>query len=125
MTIQAVPTIDELKADPRRAAGVPARVAAELLADLEGDLLRITRLRDVLIIRVALGDRTPRRENGAEDLVDVDEAARRLGRSKGWLYKHHASLPFVVQEGSGRKLRFSASGIDVYVARLQHDPLDS
>lgn len=57
----------------------------------------------------------------SDELLDVDEAARRLGTSKDYLYRHHARLPFTRR--MGRNLRFSALGIEKYIRQLCH--LDS
>jgi len=52
--------------------------------------------------------------NGAGDtLLDVEDAAQRLGVSEDWLYRRTKKLPFVVHVG--RHVRFSANGIDRYV----------
>jgi excisionase family DNA binding protein len=52
--------------------------------------------------------------NDAEDtLLDVEDAAQRLGVSEDWLYRRTKSLPFVVRVG--RHVRFSAKGIDKYI----------
>ncbi len=57
----------------------------------------------------------------SDELLDVDEAARRLGTSKDYLYRHHARLPFTRR--MGRSLRFSALGIEKYIRQPSH--LDS
>ena len=57
----------------------------------------------------------------SDELLDVAEAAHRLGISKDYLYRHHARLPFTRRMGRG--LRFSALGIEKYIR--QHCPLDS
>jgi excisionase family DNA binding protein len=51
----------------------------------------------------------------SDELLDADEAARRLGISKDYLYRHHARLPFTRRMGRG--LRFSALGIQTYIRR--------
>lgn len=56
-----------------------------------------------------------------DELLDVDEAAHRLGTSKDYLYRHHALLPFTRR--IGRSLRFSTLGIEKYIR--QHCPIDS
>jgi excisionase family DNA binding protein len=48
-----------------------------------------------------------------DELLDVAAAAERLGVSKDYLYRHHAKLPFARREG--RRLLFSALGIDKYI----------
>ena len=47
--------------------------------------------------------------------VDVDEAARLLGMSPSWVYRHARRLPFARRVG-GRALRFSTSGIRRYLS---------
>lgn len=51
-----------------------------------------------------------------DKLLDVEEAARRLGVGRTWLYKRTSKLPFVVRLGH-KKLRFSANGIESYIRR--------
>jgi excisionase family DNA binding protein len=53
-----------------------------------------------------------------DELLDVDEAARRLGMSKDYLYRHAESFPFTRRVG--RSLRFSARGIDEYIKPQKH-----
>lgn len=49
-------------------------------------------------------------------LLDVDEAADRLGTSTDYL-RHSGKLPFTVRIGS--RLRFSARGIDRFIRTRQ------
>jgi predicted DNA-binding transcriptional regulator AlpA len=49
-----------------------------------------------------------------DQLLDVDEAARRLGMSKDYLYRRHDRFPFTRRVG--RNLRFSARGIEEYIS---------
>lgn len=48
-------------------------------------------------------------------LLDVKEAAERLGISAQYLYRHSEQFPFTRREG--RKLLFSSLGIDRYIAQ--------
>ena len=48
-----------------------------------------------------------------DELVDVDRAAERLGVSKDYLYRHHREYSFARRQG--RKLLFSALGIDKHI----------
>ena len=48
-----------------------------------------------------------------EELLRVTEAARRLGVSEDYLYTNHRKYPFTRRQG--RKLLFSASGIDRHI----------
>jgi excisionase family DNA binding protein len=51
----------------------------------------------------------------SDETVDVDEAARLLGMSRSWVYRHARRLPFARRVGR-RALRFSTSGIRRYLA---------
>ncbi len=48
-----------------------------------------------------------------DELLEVEAAAQRLGVSKDYLYRHHAQYAFVRRQG--RKLLFSALGIDKHI----------
>jgi hypothetical protein len=48
-----------------------------------------------------------------DELVNVAEAARRLGVSEDYLYSHHKGYNFTRRQG--RKLLFSALGIDKHI----------
>jgi predicted DNA-binding transcriptional regulator AlpA len=50
-----------------------------------------------------------------DELVDIEEASRRLGMSRSYLYRNSSLLPF--SRRVGRSLRFSAQGIDYYIRR--------
>jgi predicted DNA-binding transcriptional regulator AlpA len=49
----------------------------------------------------------------SDKLLDVSEAAARLGISKDYLYRNHSDFSFTRRVG--RSLRFSASGIENYI----------
>ncbi len=57
----------------------------------------------------------------SDELLNIAEAARRLGLSKDYLYRHHSEFSFIRRVG--RKLLFSASGIERYIK--QRIPLAS
>jgi len=50
-----------------------------------------------------------------DETVDVDQAARLLGMSRSWVYRHARRLPFARRVGR-RAVRFSTSGIRRYLA---------
>ncbi len=52
-----------------------------------------------------------------DELVNAREAARRLGLSLDYVYRHARQLPFTVRVG--RQLRFSSRGIERYIERRQ------
>jgi hypothetical protein len=55
-----------------------------------------------------------------EQLLDVEETAKRLKVSEDYLYRHWKKLPFARKYDWG--LRFSAHGVDEYI-RLEASPL--
>ena len=54
-----------------------------------------------------------------DELLSVPEAARRLGVSEDYLYRHSGEYPFTRRQG--RKLLFSALGIDKYIRQEQRN----
>jgi predicted DNA-binding transcriptional regulator AlpA len=52
---------------------------------------------------------------GTDRNLDVEEAAARLGMSKGWVYRHGHELPFAVR--ISRRLLFSERGLEAFLAR--------
>jgi len=56
---------------------------------------------------------TPTTPQEHDELLDVAEAARRLGVSEDYLYRHSGEYPFTRRQG--RKLLFSAQGIDRFI----------
>jgi excisionase family DNA binding protein len=50
-----------------------------------------------------------------DELVDIEETARRLGVSKDYLYRHQGKFPFARR--IGRKLLFSSLGLEKFLAR--------
>src|ERR1700693_1672335 len=55
----------------------------------------------------------PANQQSRSELLDVDEAAARLGMSASYLYRNHRRFAF--SRRVGRSLRFSAEGIDSYI----------
>jgi len=53
-------------------------------------------------------------DNRGDHLLDAEEAAKLLGYSKYWLYRHWKRLPFSRKLGAG--LRFSHNGIQKWLA---------
>jgi Helix-turn-helix domain len=82
---------------------VPAEELLEFLGALE-------KIRVLAFVRLAAPAPTFR----ADELVGIEEAARRLGISKHYLYRHAAQFSFT--RHIGRKLVFSGVGIDRYIA---------
>ncbi len=58
---------------------------------------------------------SPQRSLASEDrLLTVNEASRKLGVTKDYLYRHADQFPFTVRVGP-RQLRFSLHGMDRYI----------
>src|ERR1700693_2301491 len=82
-------------------------LAPEELPRLLGDLEEI---RTTALARLA----APATASAAPDQsLEVPEAAHRLGVSPDYLYRNHRKFPFSRREG--RKVLFSARGIDQYI----------
>jgi excisionase family DNA binding protein len=86
--------------------------------DLPAFLGRLEALRAVASARLTLAVANGRgaTPEGPDRLLDVQEAARRLGVSTDYLYRHKG-LPFRVQ--MGRRVRFSSNGIERYIRHRQ------
>jgi len=102
---------DELQFVLRAARELPVEELPRLLGELE--VCRCT-----AIARLTMPAPV---QAQSDELLDVEEAARRLGLSKDYLYRHHPSFTFTRRVG--RKLLFSALGIGKYIG--QRGPLDS
>lgn len=84
---------------------MPAEELPRLLGDLEE--VRVTAM-----MRLT----APAQPKTADQLIDVDQAAERLGMSKDYLYRHAPEYPFTRRQG--RALRFSSLGIEKYLKQL-------
>lgn len=100
---RVVPSLAELLEHPERSHDLSADAARALLAHL-------VPLQTVLLVRAFAA----RSEGvGRDQLLSVQAAAKRLGQSPHWLYKHARTLPFTVR--NGRALRFSEAGIEAWI----------
>lgn len=108
----AVPTLDELAADPERAAELPANT-------LQGLLCRCLTLQSALLgaLLSAAAETNRHAAEEPDSLIDVEAAAQRLAVSRDWLYHHARQLPFTVRQN--RLLRFSTRGMDRYIRSRQ------
>ena len=55
----------------------------------------------------------PAAKQAGDELVDIEEAARRLGVSQSFLYRNHGKYAF--SRRVGRSLRFSSQGIQNHI----------
>jgi excisionase family DNA binding protein len=103
---------------------VQGRAPAMTVNDLVGALPRLvneTRPEDRQRVLVALmaaaatlaaapAEPRPAANGLPDENISTEEAARRLGLSRDWLYKHAAALPFAIR--IGRRVLFSARGLE-------------
>jgi excisionase family DNA binding protein len=78
----------------------------QLCADLE--LVRVTCLARIV---------TPAAETKPDESLTVEQASKRLGVSKSYLYHHWKKFKFARPEGS--KVLFSSNGIDAHLRRAR------
>src|SRR5437773_2475086 len=97
--------LSELFGDPARVAGIP-------ISHIPALITRLSSLQTAIAARLIVGEERILPE---DNLLRIDEAAKRLGVSPDWLYRRTSKLPFVVR--LGRHVRFSAQGIENYVKR--------
>lgn len=96
---------ENLKSALEEARSLPTDDLAEFLGELEQ--IRVTAL-----ARLSAPVATPAQP---DERIDITEAAKRLGVSTHYLYKHHKRFPFCKPEG--RKLLFSVRGIEQHIKR--------
>ena len=99
------PIRQELQAALTAAETLPRADLPRFVGDLEG-------IRAVAFARLIAP--TPVQQP-PDELLAVQEAARRLCVSRDFLYRHHRRLPF--SRRMGRSLLFSAQGIQKYIQR--------
>jgi predicted DNA-binding transcriptional regulator AlpA len=106
--INKVPSLMALVNDQAKIALLPP----EVIPVIRGELARIDTL---LLMRLSMAYLTGAGERCAEGdrLLDVNEAARKLGKSTDFLYRHATKYPFTVRDG--RSLRFSEQGIEKFI----------
>jgi hypothetical protein len=98
-----------VRSELQAALDVACRLSNEALPSFLGELETI---RAIAWVRLT----TPiHAEHVSDELLDVREAARRLGTTPNFLYHHHHRLPFTKR--LGRNLRFSAHGLEAYIRR--------
>jgi|ERR1700687_1267187 len=81
---------------------LPAEALPDFLASLE-------KVRVLAFARLIAPAPVP----GTDELLGIEEASRRLGISKAYIYRHSGQFPFTRR--IGRKLVFSSLGIDRYI----------
>jgi predicted DNA-binding transcriptional regulator AlpA len=104
------PSLEELLAEPAKAFEVSPETAIKLLA-------MMSPVQQNLLVAVTSAQRAARPADAygpfGDVLLDVNQAAPRLGIKPKTLYDHADDYPFTVRKG--RSVRFSSKGIDDYI----------
>lgn len=104
-----VPKLEEIADNPVLAIHLPIEVVETLLAkNVVAQSVLMSRLLALRACAVQV-----ERSSDGDRLLDVEEAARKLGKSKDFLYRHAAKYPFTLRDG--RTLRFSEQGIEKFI----------
>lgn len=98
---------------PELLDAVPLATAPALLAVLRTVTRALHEAEGHLALRVFAQAAVPPARSPAT-FISMAEAARRLGRSTRWLYRHKHRLPFVRRDGS-RGLRASVPDLEQYM----------
>ncbi len=85
------------------------------VGELPGLLGELEEIRVTALARLTAPERVPQQ---TDELLDIGEAARRLGVSKDFLYRNQRDFPF--SRRLGRRLLFSALGIESYIMQQKH-----
>lgn len=99
-----------------------AELPAEEIRALIGELARLQAVASLRLIAAAGNGAARPADNQPDELLDVEEAARRLGTSEDFLYRKK-DLPFRVRVG--KRLRFSAQGLERYIRLRQGGQTDA
>ncbi len=91
----------------------PSRVANVAREQIPALLTQLSAVQASMAARLVTVSSEDRASNSEDTLLDIADAANRLGVSEDWLYRRTKVLPFVVRVG--RHVRFSANGIDRFI----------
>jgi excisionase family DNA binding protein len=98
----------ELESALTLATDLPAEELPELIGQLE-------QIRIVALARIT----TPAVQTRPDELLTVDQAARRLNLSRSYLYHHHEKKFKKFARKEGGKLLFSSKGLNDYLQRAR------
>ena len=108
-----IPSLDDLAGSPTKVESLSCQAVWDLMVKVNG-------LQSILLGRLACLNQTPGKESlQGDQLLDVNETAKKLSVSTDWLYRNSNKLPFTRRLGS-RKLRFSDRGIEKYIKSRQN-----
>jgi predicted DNA-binding transcriptional regulator AlpA len=103
LQLASVPSLADILASPDRILVLPK----DAIPQLRGELARL----DTLLLARMLGTTGQETSDPSDRLLDVEEAAAKLGVSRDALYRN--KFPFVVRIGNRR--RFSEKGIEKFI----------
>lgn len=112
-SLHPVPKLTDLVNDPAKVSLLPAEAVPELLGDLE-------RLKATLWARLTVPQSNEQSTPEEDRLLDVDEAAVRLGMKPATLYrraKKDAAIKAMIVDNGTRKLLFSSDKIQSFLRR--------
>jgi predicted DNA-binding transcriptional regulator AlpA len=104
--LAAMPTLTDLLGDPAKISAL----TMDAIAELRGQIAKL----DTLLLSSLLTGEQPQPGIDGDRLLTAAEAARKLGATEDWLYRHASTLPFTVRVGK-KHLRFSETGIEQYI----------
>jgi predicted DNA-binding transcriptional regulator AlpA len=106
-----VPRLEELVADPEQFRVLDAHTTRVLKTQAITALI-LLHSHDLDAARAETDGHWQQRR---DRLLNVVQAAEKLGVKPDWLYRHHGALPFRVRHG--RLLRFSELGIEDFIRK--------
>jgi len=123
--LAAVPSLDDLSARPDRVHGLSSEVLAALMAKAAA-VQNLLAAEALAAVTIKPRKRTEREQaiEGPDRILDVDEAAKRIGATRRWLFRNAATLPFV-KRVSRKQLACSERGLDRWLAAREAVHLDT
>jgi hypothetical protein len=108
MTKTETPSLDEIAANPARAAGLSEPIRLQMIARCAAILFELTKTQD----------REPADNEVVDDgqLLTPEELAALMRVKLSWVYRHGHDLPFAVRlPGQRRVKRYSYAGFEKYI----------
>jgi hypothetical protein len=111
--LAAVPTLDQVAADPSVVRGLPHQALVDLALKAQGI---VTVCQTALL--AARPTRGPVKEESSDRLLTARQVAERLGYHVNYVYAHMREWPFTLQR-PGQRPRFSEVGLKAWITRQQ------
>jgi hypothetical protein len=114
--LHAMPSLDELAANPKRATGLPKAALAALLR-------RNAVVQSVLVAELECTQDQPRSApppgaDSTDQLLTATEAAQLLRRKVTWIYRNQSTLPFIRRSSPRSPILCLESEVRAYAASL-------